>query len=150
MGASGPRSRNRQGCPCRLQVSKTKSSGEVFREAVAINQSLSALLDVIKALSKKKIVVFRQNLLTLYLKDSLINSYFALICCCAPGAADLDETICTLSFGSMYVARAAQGPWGGGLWWRMPPPPTCARTPRATQTLTTHGPHPLRVGPYYS
>eukprot|EP00906_Rhabdomonas_costata_P033665 RCo047421 len=89
------------------RVSKTHSTGEVFREAVAINQSLSALLDVVKALaSRKKLVVFRQNLLTLYLKDSLLNSYFALICCCSVAAPSLDETLCTLSFGS--IAKTVQ------------------------------------------
>eukprot|EP00996_Jenningsia_fusiforme_P001950 NODE_27_length_4256_cov_16.558593_g24_i0.p1 GENE.NODE_27_length_4256_cov_16.558593_g24_i0~~NODE_27_length_4256_cov_16.558593_g24_i0.p1 ORF type:complete len:1285 (+),score=301.43 NODE_27_length_4256_cov_16.558593_g24_i0:249-4103(+) len=88
------------------RVAKTHSSGEVFKEAVAINQSLSALSDVVKSLSKKKLAVYRQNILTMYLRDSLMNSFFALICCCSSALSNVDETQCSLAFASM--ARTVQ------------------------------------------
>eukprot|EP01012_Entosiphon_sulcatum_P026502 TRINITY_DN3196_c0_g1_i1.p1 TRINITY_DN3196_c0_g1~~TRINITY_DN3196_c0_g1_i1.p1 ORF type:complete len:1060 (-),score=179.27 TRINITY_DN3196_c0_g1_i1:13-3192(-) len=89
------------------RVSKTRSSGSVFKEGIAINVALSALADVVSALARKSpVVVYRQNLLTLFLRESLINSYFALICCCSSSLYNLDETLNTLHFAS--VARKVE------------------------------------------
>ncbi|KAJ9460032.1 Kinesin-like protein 3 [Diplonema papillatum] len=81
---------------------KTKASGEVFQEGKAINKALTTLGRVMEALSKgDKSVPYRENILTMYLKETLTNSFFALICCCSSDGRDADETRCTLKFGSV-------------------------------------------------
>ena len=75
--------------------------GERLTEAKAINKSLSALGDVIAALSsgKKTHVPFRNSKLTYLLQDSLAGDSKALMFVnVSPEASDANETICSLKF----------------------------------------------------
>eukprot|EP01063_Lacrimia_lanifica_P040430 TRINITY_DN9151_c0_g1_i1.p1 TRINITY_DN9151_c0_g1~~TRINITY_DN9151_c0_g1_i1.p1 ORF type:complete len:1789 (+),score=659.24 TRINITY_DN9151_c0_g1_i1:207-5369(+) len=83
---------------------KTRATGEVFEEGKAINKALTTLGRVMEGLARQdKSIPYRENILTMYLRETLTNSFFALICCCSSDARDSDETRCTLKFGS--VAR---------------------------------------------
>ena len=89
------------------RVHKTKSTGERFEEGRAINKALTTLGRVMEGLSKNdRSIPFRENVLTMYLKETLTNSFFALICCCSSDGRDSDETRCTLKFGC--VAKQVQ------------------------------------------
>jgi len=83
------------------RVERTKTTGDAFEEGKAINKALTCLGRVIESLgTKAQQVPYRDNVLTMYLAESLTNSYFALICCCSSDARDADETRCTLQFGT--------------------------------------------------
>eukprot|EP01062_Namystynia_karyoxenos_P067449 TRINITY_DN613_c2_g1_i1.p1 TRINITY_DN613_c2_g1~~TRINITY_DN613_c2_g1_i1.p1 ORF type:complete len:1658 (+),score=656.05 TRINITY_DN613_c2_g1_i1:91-4974(+) len=89
------------------RVAKTKSTGGVFDEGRSINKSLTTLRRVLEGLSRGDVSVpFRDNVLTVYLRESFTNAYFALVCCCSGAQQDTDETRCTLDFGS--VAKRVQ------------------------------------------
>ena len=81
-----------------------KAHGARLKEASSINQSLSALGNVIKALvdigaGKQRHVHYRDSKLTFLLKDSLGgNSKTAVIANVSPDAASLGETLSTLKF----------------------------------------------------
>eukprot|EP00300_Choanocystis_sp_HF-7_P018144 c19953_g1_i4.p1 GENE.c19953_g1_i4~~c19953_g1_i4.p1 ORF type:complete len:227 (+),score=58.91 c19953_g1_i4:186-866(+) len=89
------------------RVSKTGASGDQLKEAMAINKSLSALGDVISALtsnSDKSHVPYRNSKLTFLLQDSLCGaSRTAMFVNISPSSDNYWETISTLNFG----ARAA-------------------------------------------
>ena len=79
------------------------SETQRFREHVDINQSLSALGNVVAALSdgptKRPHVPYRDSTLTRLLQDSLGgNTRTAIVACCAPETAYADETVSTLKF----------------------------------------------------
>jgi len=82
------------------RVKKSEVTGAAFDEAAAINKSLSALGDVIQALSTKKDhVPFRNSQLTTLLKNSLGgNSKTVMISNIAPAAGSLTETVSSLQF----------------------------------------------------
>jgi len=82
------------------RVGKSAVTGEALDEAKAINKSLSALGDVIQALStKEKFVPYRNSQLTTLLKESLGgNSKTVMICNIAPCKHSLSETINSLRF----------------------------------------------------
>ncbi|KAK9816474.1 hypothetical protein WJX72_000729 [[Myrmecia] bisecta] len=83
------------------RVSKTKSEGQVLKEATQINKSLSFLEQVIVALSEKKRdhIPYRSSKLTHVLKDSLGGNCKTLMIACIWGeAAQLDETVSTCRF----------------------------------------------------
>lgn len=83
--------------------SKTGTSGLQMEEGILINKSLSALASVICSLteSKSRHVPYRDSKLTRVLQDSLGgNSRTALIVCCSPSRCNLNETLCSLRFGS--------------------------------------------------
>ncbi|KAK2952099.1 putative Kinesin-II 95 kDa subunit [Blattamonas nauphoetae] len=91
--------------------SKTGATGDRLTEAAAINTSLSALGNVIKALAdissgKKNIFVpYRDSLLTRMLQDSLGgNSKTIMIAAMSPASSNYDEGISTLQ----YADRAKQ------------------------------------------
>ncbi|KAK2961148.1 putative Kinesin-II 85 kDa subunit [Blattamonas nauphoetae] len=91
--------------------SKTGATGERLTEAAAINKSLSALGNVIKALAdisqgKKNIFVpYRDSLLTRMLQDSLGgNSKTIMIAAMSPASSNYDEGVSTLQ----YADRAKQ------------------------------------------
>lgn len=73
----------------------------LFEESKAINKSLSALGNVIKALiEKKQHIPYRDSKLTRVLQPSLGgNSKTTFIVCCSAAATDINETISTLRFG---------------------------------------------------
>ncbi|GLD99022.1 hypothetical protein PINS_up007740 [Pythium insidiosum] len=82
-------------------VNKTNASGKVLQEARAINKSLSALSNVIKALGEgKKHVPYRDSKLTRLLQDSLGGSAkTCLILAASCSSYNMAETISTLRFG---------------------------------------------------
>ena len=74
-----------------------------FREHVDINRSLSALGNVVSALSdgptKRPHVPYRDSTLTRLLQDSLGgNTRTAIVACCAPESIYADESVSTLKF----------------------------------------------------
>ncbi|TMW67303.1 hypothetical protein Poli38472_012419 [Pythium oligandrum] len=82
-------------------VNKTNASGKVLQEAKAINKSLAALSNVIKALVEgKKHVPYRDSKLTRLLQDSLGGSAkTCLILAASCSSYNMAETISTLRFG---------------------------------------------------
>ena len=84
------------------KISKTGAQGDRLEEAKKINQSLSALGNVINALtdSKSGHIPYRNSVLTRMLQDSIGgNSKTTLIITCSPSEFNLAETISTLRFG---------------------------------------------------
>ncbi|KAJ4923629.1 hypothetical protein JOQ06_014113, partial [Pogonophryne albipinna] len=84
------------------KVSKTGAEGAVLDEAKNINKSLSALGNVIAALSEgtKTHVPYRDSKMTRILQDSLGgNCRTTIIICCSPSAYNEAETKSTLMFG---------------------------------------------------
>jgi len=85
------------------KVEKTGAEGTVLDEAKMINKSLSALGNVINALTdpKAKFVPYRDSKLTRVLQESLGgNSRTTLIINCSPSAFNEFETLSTLRFGT--------------------------------------------------
>lgn len=106
--------------------SKANTGGAALREGCAINQSLSALGMVIKALSDATqkggagvrgagkgtaVVPFRASNLTFLLKDSLAgNSKTYMIAAVSPASENLEESLSTLHFASSVKAiKTGQG-----------------------------------------
>jgi kinesin family protein 5 len=83
------------------KVSQTGAEGLRLQEAKKINQSLTSLSMVIKALCDGILhIPYRNSKLTRLLQDSLGgNSRTALIICCAPEGKHFQETLSTLRFG---------------------------------------------------
>ncbi|XP_023638365.1 kinesin-like protein KIN-1 isoform X1 [Capsella rubella] len=87
------------------KADKTGAEGRVLEEAKTINKSLSALGNVINALtsgspSKASHIPYRDSKLTRVLQDALGgNSRMALLCCCSPSTSNASETLSTLRFG---------------------------------------------------
>ncbi|CEP00395.1 Kinesin-like protein [Plasmodiophora brassicae] len=83
------------------KVEKTEASGMALKEAQNINKSLSALGNVINALTTNNAhVPYRDSKLTKLLSDSLGgNSLCCLIICCSPSAYNVVETVTTCRFG---------------------------------------------------
>uniref|UniRef100_A0A061S1E0 Kinesin-like protein n=3 Tax=Tetraselmis sp. GSL018 TaxID=582737 RepID=A0A061S1E0_9CHLO len=84
-------------------VCKTGARGEQLEEAKNINKSLSALGNVIKALTdgKSSYIPYRDSKLTRILQDSLGGTSRAcLICACSPASWNVQESISTLRFGT--------------------------------------------------
>ncbi|XP_006799228.1 kinesin heavy chain-like [Neolamprologus brichardi] len=87
------------------KVSKTGAEGAVLDEAKNINKSLSALGNVIAALSEgtKTHVPYRDSKMTRILQDSLGgNCRTTIIICCSPSVYNEAETKSTLMFGQRY------------------------------------------------
>ncbi|KAL3838504.1 hypothetical protein ACJIZ3_023095 [Penstemon smallii] len=88
------------------KAEKTRAEGKVFEEAKTINKSLSALGNVINALTcasqaKANHIPYRDSKLTRILQDALGgNSQTALLCCCSPSPSNAPESLSTLRFGT--------------------------------------------------
>ncbi|KAL6857168.1 hypothetical protein ACP4OV_018550 [Aristida adscensionis] len=85
------------------KVEKTGAEGRVLDEAKTINKSLSALGNVINALTtgKQNHVPYRDSKLTRILQDALGgNSRAALLCCCSPSPSNAAESLSTIRFGT--------------------------------------------------
>ncbi|KAL6953266.1 serine/threonine-protein kinase KIN2 [Sarracenia purpurea var. burkii] len=88
------------------KIEKTGAEGLVLEEAKTINKSLSALGNVINALtcgplSKANHIPYRDSKLTRILQDALGgNSRTALLCCCSPSSSNASESLSTLRFGA--------------------------------------------------
>ena len=101
------------------------AKSRAFHEHVNINQSLSALGNVIAALAegprRRPHVPYRDSLLTRLLQDALGgNTRTAVVACVAPEAAHADETVSTLKFAdrarrvlARVVANTEAGAGGG-------------------------------------
>ena len=82
----------------------TDAAGERLKEASAINKSLSALGNVIKALvdladGKERHVPYRDSKLTFLLKDALGGrARCSLLACVSPAHVNIEETLSTLKF----------------------------------------------------
>lgn len=84
------------------KIAKTNVTGQQLEEAKNINKSLSALGNVINALTaeKKEHIPYRDSKLTRLLQDSLGgNSKTTLILACSPCSYNDKETLGTLRFG---------------------------------------------------
>ncbi|KAJ4719296.1 Kinesin-like protein [Melia azedarach] len=88
------------------KAEKTGAEGRVLDEAKTINKSLSALGNVINALTcgppgKTNHIPYRDSKLTRILQDALGgNSRTALLCCCSPSCSNASESLSTLRFGT--------------------------------------------------
>lgn len=85
------------------KVARTGASGQTLEEAKKINSSLSALGNVIYALTdgKSQHIPYRDSKLTRILQESLGgNSRTSLIINCSPDKKDSFETLSTLRFGA--------------------------------------------------
>ncbi|KAL7120416.1 hypothetical protein ACP275_02G121400 [Erythranthe tilingii] len=86
------------------KAERTGAEGRVLEEAKTINKSLSALGNVINALSsqgKLNHIPYRDSKLTRILQDALGgNSQTAFLCCCSPSPANASESLSTLRFGA--------------------------------------------------
>jgi len=82
------------------RVAKTGAKGSVFEEAKAINASLSALGNVINALSEgAKHMPYRDSKLTFLLKDSLAgNTKTVLFVAATLDSWNIEETVSTMRF----------------------------------------------------
>lgn len=87
------------------RAESTGATGNRLKEGAAINQSLSTLGNVISALvevqngDKKKIIPFRDSVLTKLLKNALGgNSKTIMIAALSPADINFDETLSTLRF----------------------------------------------------
>ena len=83
-------------------VGKTNASGQQLKEAMMINKSLSALGNVINALSDKgdNYIPYRDSKLTRILQESIGgNSQTSLIIACSMSSYNDKETLSTLRFG---------------------------------------------------
>lgn len=78
----------------------TNHTGIAQKESVNINQGLLAVGKVVQALSSgKKLVPYRDSVLTTVLQDSLnINSYLTILGCISPAEKDKNETMSTVRF----------------------------------------------------
>ena len=84
------------------RVEKSKVSGMGLGQAISINESLSALGRVLKAIKRKDHhVPFRDSVLTKILGDSLTggNALMGAVVCVSGEAKYFDETACSIKFG---------------------------------------------------
>ncbi|CAA6666662.1 unnamed protein product [Spirodela intermedia] len=85
------------------KVEKSGAEGRNLDEAKTINKSLSALGNVINALTTGKVnhIPYRDSKLTRILQDALGgNSRTALLCCCSPSSSNASESLSTIRFGT--------------------------------------------------
>ncbi|XP_072125205.1 kinesin-like protein KIF9 isoform X2 [Mobula birostris] len=93
------------------RLGKTGSEGQVMREAMYINKSLSFLEQTIIALtdSKREHIPFRQSKLTHVLKDSIGGTCNTILVANIYGeAAQIEETLSTLRFASRMKCIPAE------------------------------------------
>lgn len=81
---------------------KSEVTGDALKEAIEINKSLSALGDVIEALTKgNKSVPYRNHKLTMLMQDSLGGTAKTLMFVnCSPAGSNADETMMSLKWAS--------------------------------------------------
>merc|ERR1719388_169546 len=80
------------------RLKKSQVTEDMQKEAIEINKSLTALGDVIEALTKgQKSIPYRNHKLTQLMQDSLGGSSKTLMFVnCSPASSNLDETKCSL------------------------------------------------------
>merc|ERR1719487_743337 len=86
------------------RLSKSQVTGDGAKEAIEINKSLTALGDVIEALTKgAKIIPYRNHKLTMVMQDALGGTAKTLMFVnCSPAQSNCDETLMSLK----YATRA--------------------------------------------
>jgi len=86
------------------RLKKSQVSDEQQKEAIEINKSLTALGDVVEALTKgEKVIPYRNHKLTQLMQDSLGGTAKTLMFVnCSPAASNTDETVMSLK----YATRA--------------------------------------------
>merc|ERR1719236_314526 len=86
------------------RLKKSEVTGDMQREAIEINKSLTALGDVMEALTKgQKQIPYRNHKLTQVLQDSLGGTAKTLMFVnCSPAQTNVDETVMSLK----YATRA--------------------------------------------
>lgn len=84
------------------RVGKTGATAEQLKEAMSINKSLSALGDVISALSSEQsFIPYRNNKLTMLMQDSLGgNAKTLMFVNISPADYNVDETVVSLTYAS--------------------------------------------------
>jgi hypothetical protein len=95
-------------------MNKSNSKGDVLKETLAINKSLSALQDVMSALENKSShVPYRNSVLTRMLQPTLSrhDSIVTMIFNVSPIEASVGETVCSLSL----AIRLKVVELGGGI-----------------------------------
>ena len=94
------------------------ATGLQLKEAQSINKSLSALGDVINALtSGNKHIPYRNHPLTMLMSDSMGgNAKTLMFVCCSPASFNCSETTNSLDFAKRCknVTNAVKGSIGGG------------------------------------
>jgi len=82
------------------RVSKSEATADWLKEAQSINKSLSALGDVIQALTNKEgFIPYRNNKLTQLLSDSMGgNAKTLMFCNISPNDYNADETLTSLTY----------------------------------------------------
>jgi len=82
------------------RLKKSEASGDCAKEAIEINKSLTALGDVIEALTKQqKQIPYRNHKLTQVMQDSLGGSAKTLMFVnCSPASSNVDETTMSLKY----------------------------------------------------
>ncbi|XP_069786091.1 kinesin-like protein KIF27 isoform X2 [Narcine bancroftii] len=85
------------------RVTKTRNTGERFKESIQINSGLLALGNVISALGdpkrKSMHIPYRDTKITRLLKDSLGgNAKTTMIACISPSSSNFDESLNTLKY----------------------------------------------------
>mmetsp|Transcript_116780 Transcript_116780/g.302672 ORF Transcript_116780/g.302672 Transcript_116780/m.302672 type:complete len:209 (-) Transcript_116780:149-775(-) len=86
------------------RLKKSQTTANMQKESIEINKSLTALGDVIEALTKnQKQIPYRNHKLTQLMQDSLGGTAKTLMFVnCSPASSNLDETVMSLK----YAARA--------------------------------------------
>merc|ERR1719159_1929463 len=86
------------------RLKKSEVTGDMQKEAIEINKSLTALGDVIEALTKNsKVIPYRNHKLTQLMQDSLGGTAKTLMFVnCSPASSNEDETTMSLK----YATRA--------------------------------------------
>ncbi|KAK3604681.1 hypothetical protein CHS0354_009292 [Potamilus streckersoni] len=84
------------------RVGKTGAAAQQLKEAMSINKSLSALGDVISALSSdQQFIPYRNNKLTMLMQDSLGgNAKTLMFVNISPADYNMDETVISLTYAS--------------------------------------------------
>lgn len=101
-----PRGRSRKLTFCDLggceRLKRTHVVGDLQKEAIEINKSLSALSSVIEAVAgKRRHVPYRDHKLTSLLRDAVGGTAKVLMyVCCSPAASNLEETAAALKLAS--------------------------------------------------
>lgn len=88
------------------RLARSQVTGEGAKEAIEINKSLTALGDVLEALTKsQKQIPYRNHKLTMLMQDSLGGASKTLMfVTCSPSESNIQETLCSLK----WATRAKQ------------------------------------------
>ena len=92
------------------RVSKSGVTDDAFKEAVAINKSLTTLGNCIAGLvNNEKVVSFRDSPLTRILQHSLTgHGRTSIVICIRPDSPNMQESLCTVKFGERAQKVEAQ------------------------------------------